>query len=115
MLDENIDARIAAGLIDAGHDVVTVHQRPGLGSGDLDALALALAERRVLVTEDTDFGELVLRRALPHAGVILHRLQSTAYGTRRRVLERALVDHASRLSEFLVVTEDRVRIRRSRP
>jgi predicted nuclease of predicted toxin-antitoxin system len=37
-------------------------------------LAIATAEQRVLLTNDKDFGELIFRRRLPHAGVILFRL-----------------------------------------
>jgi hypothetical protein len=46
------------------------------GSGDRVLLHLAQAEHRVVVTLDTDFGELAFRFGLPaDSGVILIRLE----------------------------------------
>jgi len=42
---------------------------------DLNILALAVREKRMVVTMDKDFGELVYRSREPHAGVLLLRLE----------------------------------------
>ena len=41
---------------------------------DEGVLQIAVAEQRILITNDLDFGELVVREGLPHAGIILFRL-----------------------------------------
>jgi uncharacterized protein with PIN domain len=54
-LDENCDPRIAAGLRLHGVDVTTTPDAGLLHASDETQLAHAVAERRVIVTQDTDF------------------------------------------------------------
>ena len=52
-----------------GHDVIwtgDLTQDPG----DEEILGQANREQRVLVTLDKDFGELAIRRSLPHCGIM---------------------------------------------
>lgn len=114
LLDENVDARLAAHLRAGGHDAVSTLEDPGAGASDAEVLATALRGGRVLITNDTDFGELILRRGLSHAGVVLLRLRTTAIAAQVAALEMVIREHSSRLAEFLVVTESRVRVRRAR-
>ena len=82
---------------------------------DLEVLQAAMDEQRVLITNDRDFGELIFRRRLPHAGVILFRLQSVAFAAKRAALATVLRDFPDQLDAFLVVTEGGIRIRRVSP
>lgn len=75
LADENLPGRLVAALRAAGHDVTWVRNTaPGID--DTAVLALAAAERRVLVTFDKGFGELTARE-LPHpdCGVVLLRMR----------------------------------------
>jgi predicted nuclease of predicted toxin-antitoxin system len=54
---------------EAGHDVTWVGDWE-FDPGDDEVLARAYSERRVLVTLDKDFGELVVVQDRPHAGII---------------------------------------------
>ena len=59
LIDENLSFRIAQQLQDAGHDAVHV---TAVGLDDTDdhvILAWAASERRVVVTADADFSEMV--------------------------------------------------------
>ncbi len=58
-LDENCDPRIAAGLKLHGVDVTTTPEAGLLNAPDEAQLAYAFSERRVIVTQDTDFFKLV--------------------------------------------------------
>ena len=44
-----------------GYDVVVISET-ACGAADLAVIAEAVAEERILITEDTDFGQLVLRQ-----------------------------------------------------
>jgi len=44
------------------------------GFSDADVIALALREKRLLLTEDKDFGDLVFRRERTVPGVVLMRI-----------------------------------------
>lgn len=74
LLDEMLSPIVAAGLRRRGLDVVAIVEEPGLaGLDDGRVLAVAIAERRVLVTNNArDFRRLVRDSAdVPHFGMIL--------------------------------------------
>ena len=74
-LDEMISPRVAAGLRQRGHDVVTVAERGNLGRSDARQFAVAIHERRALVTLDIgDFSALAKAAALAgseHWGIVM--------------------------------------------
>jgi predicted nuclease of predicted toxin-antitoxin system len=74
LADECIDAAIVGRLRAAGHDVRYVAESDAAADDDA-VLRLAVDEARILLTEDKDFGEIVLR-SLPATGVILLRIGS---------------------------------------
>jgi predicted nuclease of predicted toxin-antitoxin system len=113
LLDENADFRLVDYLASQGHDVSSILRDHQPGLPDRKVLKIANHERRVLITNDKDFGELIVRRRLPHAGVILFRLQTVDLRSKERWLQKALDDYADQLQEFLVVSERGIRIRRS--
>ena len=67
-LDEQIPIAIAEGLRRRGVDVLRVQEVGRSGLPDFDQLTFALAQRRVLITMDSDF-LLLARRSLTHAGI----------------------------------------------
>jgi len=56
-------------LIEAGHDVVWTGDWEH-DPGDEEILAYAYSEKRILITQDKDFGELAIVRGNPHCGII---------------------------------------------
>lgn len=113
LLDANVSLRLADDLTRVGHDVTTVVRDYGGHLSDQDILAIAYREGRVLITNDTDFGDLIIRQRLPHAGVILLRVRARDVATKRDRLIAVLQEYADQLTGFLVVTEHSVRVRRT--
>ena len=112
LLDESVDFPLAEYLSDLGHDVTAIaHDYPG-ALKDRDVLRIAHDEGRVLITNDHDFGELVFRQKMPHAGVILFRLHVEDLKAKSERLKRALQEHPHDLSQFVVITDGGIRIRR---
>jgi uncharacterized protein with PIN domain len=111
LLDESAELRLAAFLRGEGHDVTAIaHDYPNALS-DREVLRLAHSEGRLLITNDRDFGELVFRQRLPHAGVIYFRLPlDTTAAQKMDWLRRILVSHQSDLGKFLVVTPQGLRV-----
>lgn len=112
LLDESAEFRLAAFLASLGHDVTAIaHDYPS-ALGDQEVLAIARREGRILITNDSDFGDLVFRDHHPHAGVIFFRLkpESTDEDKIAR-LGPLLLSHRDQLSKFIVVTERRIRVR----
>ena len=74
LADENIAGRSISRLREHGYDVLSVRETYP-SEDDPNLLEVATGEERVLVTYDTDFGELVHRYGVPAPyGVILFRL-----------------------------------------
>lgn len=113
LLDESTNYQIAPYLRRRGHDVTAVGQQYPAALRDVAILAIALDEQRIIITNDRDFGELVVRESLPHAGVILFRLGAVTTEELIARLRQVLTEHAHLLRQFMVVTRTRVRTRRS--
>jgi predicted nuclease of predicted toxin-antitoxin system len=102
---------MVSGLRSAGLDVEWIQEAdPGLS--DEDVLELAGRLQRVLITYDTDFGDLIFNRGLPaRAGVILLRVTGSIESHTARLLE-VLVIRADWMTLFTSIGGERVRHRR---
>jgi predicted nuclease of predicted toxin-antitoxin system len=114
LLDESADFPLADALKRLGHDVTAIARDYSHELEDLDVLTIAYEEGRILITNDRDFGELIFRQRLPHSGVILFRLGEESIETKTAWLERVLTQYANQLTNFLVITDRGVRVRRTR-
>jgi predicted nuclease of predicted toxin-antitoxin system len=111
LVDECCDAPLVASLRQAGHDVVFVKESAP-GASDEIVLQRAAAEERILLTEDKDFGELVVRLGLPAHGIVLLRLNPADTSLKLARLRDVLQQDTSRLPHhFVVVDEDKARFR----
>ena len=110
LLDTCVWGGVPAELEAAGHDVIwtgNLAQDPG----DEEILAQAHHEGRVLVTLDNDFGELAIRRNLPHHGIV--RLVNFAALQQGAVCQQMLARYGDELTRGAIITVEagRVRIR----
>ena len=111
LLDESAEFRIAAFLRQRGHQVTAIAHDYPASLADEQVLEIARNEDRILITNDRDFGELIIRDRRPHAGVILFRLRTQDPQAKLRRLEEVLADYGTRLDQLLIVTDRRVRVR----
>jgi predicted nuclease of predicted toxin-antitoxin system len=110
LLDTCVWGGTKAELQAAGHDVLwtgDLAQDPG----DEDILAQAHREQRVLITLDKDFGDLAIRRNLPHCGIA--RLVNISAKQQGSVCQQVLVQYGDELTRGAIITVEagRVRIR----
>src|SRR2546423_14434923 len=115
LADENVSRLVIERLRHEGHDVISVAEtRPG--ATDDDVLNAADADGRILITEDRDFGEMVIRQRLGLQGIILLELDRLANATEADAVAYVVSAHAERLAGNLVVVEPgRIRVRPLRP
>ncbi|MGH7136678.1 MAG: DUF5615 family PIN-like protein [Pirellulales bacterium] len=115
LADENVAARIVVWLRGRGDDVrYAAEERPG--ELDSEWLRQAEVEERLLLTSDKDFGELVFRDRLNSHGVVLLRLKDLGVDQRiKRLEKRWTVVEANSVGCFIVITPQRVRVRRIAP
>lgn len=110
LLDEGLPFRIAAYLKGEGHDLANCGRDHPQSLDDRDILTIAVAEQRIVLTNDKDFGDLVFRDGLPHAGVILFRLGYVPIEVRIGLMQQVLTEHAEALDRFFVVSPQGIRI-----
>lgn len=111
IVDESTGAAVAEFLRSSGYDVLVVAETMPQAD-DVTILTRAIAEGRILITNDKDFGELVFRTRQAHAGILLLRLRDESAANRVRVVKSVLDSYGDRLAgHFVVATENSVRVR----
>jgi predicted nuclease of predicted toxin-antitoxin system len=109
--DESVDGPIVARLRSDGHIVLYVAEYAA-GMSDEEVLALANAQRSILLTSDKDFGELVFRQKRIAAGVILIRLAGESTRRKTDLVSQTLRDRSQELlGTFTVISARSIRIR----
>ena len=111
-MDECTGPAVSAWLVGHRHGAVSIYQHER-GWSDIEVLRKAVDESRILITNDKDFGEMVIRSKEPHVGVILLRLEDERTASKVDVLGRLFEQYAGQFSgNFLIATEKSVRITR---
>ena len=83
-----------------GHDVIELREL-GPDPGDRALLAWAARETRILVTIDTDFGELINLENLSHAGLV--RLPDVPARERQLIIQDLLMRYESELRDAVIM------------
>lgn len=113
LADENSALSIIVRLRADGHLVARMAE---IAQGDPDTSVLDIANQQnaVILTEDKDFGELVIRDQIQAVGVILIRLDGFSPTERAEIIAKVVKDHERELSNaFTVIKPRTVRIRSS--
>ena len=73
LADENIDPEVVRWLNALSVDIRSVNDLGLCGATDVDLLQIALAETRVIITHDSDFGTLCVLQNHPVYGILFLR------------------------------------------
>ncbi len=112
LVDRCAGRRLAEWLRNDGHDVIEARTL-GADPGDKALLELAESTDRILITIDTDFGELIYLRDISHAGLV--RLPDVPAEQRIALVAEVIERHRQALEDRAVVTIRGERIRISHP
>ena len=106
LADENIPAKAIEALRVAGLDVLSIREHaPGIS--DEEVLRLAVAQDRVLVTFDRDYGELIFAREAPVPPAVIYlRLASYRPEEPGHLLIEMLESSSQFHGYFVVVEKD---------
>ena len=102
LADESCDFAVVEALRAGGHDVAAVAQI-ARGAEDTEVIDLARSGRRVLITEDKDFGWLVFAGRVDSPGVIPIRFPASARALLAAAVLKLVREHASQLVGAFVV------------
>jgi predicted nuclease of predicted toxin-antitoxin system len=114
LIDECLSARLCDLLAKVGHDVLHASDLGLLGAPDTEVMAAAVETDRILVSADTDFGELLAKSGSSLPSVVLIRRPGKTPEEQANVLKANLPTVDSELSSgaAVVILPDRVRVRR---
>jgi predicted nuclease of predicted toxin-antitoxin system len=112
LADESCDFSVVRGLRSAGYDVTSIAESLS-GAPDEQVIDLARSERRLLITEDKDFGQLVFSAASQNSGVLLVRYPALARSGLVDAMLALLSERGDALYKCFVVLEPgRIRLSR---
>lgn len=110
LANENVPALLVESLINRGHDVAWI-KRDSPGATDAEVLRRSVSERRVLITFDKDFGDLVFRLgANASSGVILLRLRGATPDALADACVRAIDCREDWVGHLSVIEPGRIRM-----
>lgn len=111
LADENVEKPIVDWLRNQGQDVYYVpEESPSLKDNDI--IKIAQKEKRILITNDKDFGELVFRQNKVSKGIILIRASNESSSNKLELVKNVLKKVGDNLEEkFVVVNEAGIRLR----
>lgn len=108
--DENVPRPLIVSLRENGHDVVWARDVDA-GNSDPNVLAQATKLRRVLLTFDSDFGELAFRNLTPAPfGIIFCRLERLLLAEQVLRVTDVLTTPPALISRLLVIESNRTRL-----
>lgn len=110
LADESCDFAIVRALRAEGYDVLAVSEVTQR-SDDRELIEQAYREKRILLTEDKDFGWLVFVSYVESAGVILVRFPGDARQTMVQMMQKLVHEQGEQLvGAFVVVQPGHVRV-----
>lgn len=114
LLDMPVSPRLIEVLEAYSHEGVHAHQIGESRTADVDLLALARREGRIVITADLDFPRLLALSAADGPGLILFRGGNYSDAEMCNLLERVLDQIAPEVLEHSVCVVDKKRVRVTR-
>jgi predicted nuclease of predicted toxin-antitoxin system len=109
LADENIQRPLVHELRGAGHDVIYAAEFAPQ-TEDVSLADMAIADGRILLTEDKDFGEIAFKDRHDVPGIVLLRFADPSWEPKwRRLLELIAAEADALCRRFTVLEETRVR------
>ena len=110
LADENIPIEIVLALRQENHDVYWIREKDA-GASDITVIQKARLQKRILLTFDKDFGELVYHAGVEASvGIILLRVQPRSKSWLMQFVCGLFEKNIPWKSHFAVVSESHIRL-----
>jgi predicted nuclease of predicted toxin-antitoxin system len=111
LMDVGVGKTVDLWLLNHGYNVISIRDiNPRMS--DQEILKIAVTERRMVVTMDKDFGDLVYNSGQAHAGVLLLRLEDANADEKIKDIETILKKYSDKIhNNFCVYKDGKLRIR----
>jgi predicted nuclease of predicted toxin-antitoxin system len=109
LADENISNNVVNNLKTKGLDITSIKETK-VGLSDEAVLEIANTQERILITFDSDFGELIFKRKINSKGVILLKFVPQSNDQISKIISNVLFSRVQLAGNFVIVTEKRLRV-----
>ena len=110
LADVNMEKPLVDYLSGQGYDIKWVPDY-SCEMADEDLLRLANEEKRILITNDKDFGELIFLQKRLSYGTILFRVKGQKSQEKVKLMKKVLMGHRDAiLNHYIVITKAKIRI-----
>jgi len=111
LIDENVGYSVIEYLREKGFDTKSVRELfPS--RDDIFIIEKAYKEKRIIITNDKDFGSLIFRSNQPAPAIILLRFKDESPGLKIKAIKTILtLSEEKVLNHFIVASEGKIRIR----
>jgi predicted nuclease of predicted toxin-antitoxin system len=114
LADESCDFGVVRALRAEGYDVVALSEITS-HTIDSEVIAQAYREKRILLTEDKDFGQLVFASQADSAGVILIRFPGNARKALQETVVKLILERRDEIQNaFVVIQPSHIRVSRGK-
>jgi len=116
LADANIFVPMVEGLRDRGHDVFDVKEKGLENLSDPEIFRIAQKERRILVTMDKDFSDILLYPPGEHYGIIVVKLYRLKVAVATRLFLDVMDDIKPEdiASNLVIIDRSKTRIRKEK-
>ena len=114
LADESCDFGVVRALRVEGYDVLALTEIT-TRTLDNEVIAQAYNEKRILLTEDKDFGQLVFASQVDSAGVILIRYPGNATKSLQETMVKFVQERGNEIrNAFVVIQPGHIRVRHNK-
>jgi len=114
LVDQPISWQVAEHLTATGHDALHVRDLGLDAAEDLSILERAAQEDRIIITQDTDFGTLLMTAGRSRPSVILFRMRDGRPKSQIAILDQHLPQLDANLTSgaIVVIGDSSIRVRK---
>ena len=106
LVDVGVGKNVEQYLLEKKYDTKTVRSLDQR-MPDKEIIRLAALEKRIVITMDKDFGELVYHSGLDHCGILLLRLEDATGSEKQQVIANILEKYADNMKDHFCVYQNK--------
>ncbi len=114
LTDENVFVPIVESLRKLGHDVFDIKEQKLFGTDDLDIYKMSIEQKRVLLTMDKDFSNIIKYPPGVHSGIIVLKLYRLTVEVVTTIFMNSFkaLDEINIKGNTVIIDKNKTRVRR---
>ena len=106
LVDVGVGEKVEEYLLEKRYDIKAVRSLDQR-MPDQEIIRLAALEKRIVITMDKDFGELVYHSGMDHCGILLLRLEDATGSEKQQVIAQILAKYVDNMKNHFCVYQNK--------